>query len=70
LNQSTYTKNTNHVLDFIIRFNLTLFVPAIGSIISDSPHEFDVITRVVSKLRFIQMAVNKYLGVDSKKAPK
>ena len=56
-------------MDFIIRFNLSLFVPTLGTIISDSPYVFKDVSKLVSKLRFIQMAVDKYLGVKPHKTP-
>lgn len=57
-------KLANNPLDFILRFTLSYFCEALGTIISDFPSDSPDGIRAISQLRFIQIAVARYLYIE------
>lgn len=69
LDEETYN-GINSELDLIMRFAPNLFsVTSMGTIISDFPEHTDEGIRMLSRLRFIQLALAKYLGVSHTEQP-
>jgi len=66
LDNTKYEENTNNILDFILRFTLSNYTKSLGTIMSDFTDDSNKAIQTITRLRFIQLAVIKYLNIDQK----